>query len=134
MNTIGIGAGLAAAAFWAFVAVVAVAGIWGNIRKREAQHETLRHMIDSGQQIDPALAQKILSQRTERIDRDLMAGGLITLFAAPGLAILGWFLSFVAAEAFWPLIGVALLVGCVGIGLIAASGVIRRSYEREDAE
>ena len=36
------GAGLAALAFWGFIATVVVAGTWNDILMREAQHETVR--------------------------------------------------------------------------------------------
>ena len=52
MESIGVGAGLGAIGFWVFVAIVVVAGIWNGICKREAQHETLRRMVDSGRAIE----------------------------------------------------------------------------------
>lgn len=52
MENLGIGAGLAALAFWGFVATAVVAGVWDNIRKREAQHETMRRVVESGQPLD----------------------------------------------------------------------------------
>ena len=131
MQSMTIGAGLAALAFWGFVAIVSVAGIWSTIRRRESQQETLRRLIESGQAIDPKTVQKILSQGSDRLDRDLMAGGLITLFAAPGLAVLGWFLKGVAPQALMPLLGAAVLTGCVGLGLIVGAVVIGRSYQRD---
>jgi hypothetical protein len=33
MDHIGLGAGLAALAFWGFIAAVSVAGIWDGVRK-----------------------------------------------------------------------------------------------------
>ena len=49
---VGIGAGLAALAFWGFIAAVVVAYYWDSIRKRDAQHETVRRALESGQQLD----------------------------------------------------------------------------------
>ena len=48
----GIGGGLAALAFWGFIASVVVAGIWYGLRERQAQYDTLSRMIESGQTID----------------------------------------------------------------------------------
>ena len=42
MEGISVSEGLAALGFWTFIAAIIVAGIWDGIRKREAQHETLR--------------------------------------------------------------------------------------------
>ena len=51
---------------------------------------------------------------------------------APGLALMGWLISFTAEEALFPLLGVALLVACVGIGLLTASKFLERA-NRDDA-
>lgn len=123
--------GLAAFGFWMFVATAVVAGVWDGIRKREAEHETLRRMIESGKQPSPEMIDKLLGHKKEPA-RDLKVAGLITIFVAPGLAFLGWLLSFRSADAFFPLLGVALLVACVGIGLLTASKFLERA-NRDDA-
>ena len=61
MQSFTLGAGLAALAFWGFIATVVVAGIWYDIRKREAQQETLRRMFESGRPMDDALMDKLLA-------------------------------------------------------------------------
>ncbi len=132
MENMGLGAGLAAIAFWTFIAAVVVAGIWDGIRKREAEHETLRRMMESGRPMDQALVDKLLGGN-KRLDRDLKVAGLITLSAAPGLAALGWFLSLLSEKALLPLLGVSALVGFVGIGLLVASKFMERSYREDDA-
>jgi hypothetical protein len=113
----GIGGGLAALAFWGFVAAVVVGGMWYAIREREAQHETLRRIIESGQPVDQALMDKVLGG-DKVVHRDLK--------------VLGWFISFVAEEALMPLLGVAALVAFVGVGLLVASKVAERSYREND--
>ncbi len=132
---IGIGAGLAALAFWLFVAAVAVAGIWDGIRKREAKHETLRRVLESGQPIDPALMNELLmliGGGSDNLDRDLKVGGLITLFIAPGLALLGIIIGISEEAALFPLLGVAVLVGFVSIGLLVASRYVKRSSQEDE--
>ncbi len=131
MENMGLGAGLAAIAFWTFIAAVVVAGIWDGIRKREPEHETLRRMMESGRPMDQALVDKLLGGNN-RLDRDLKVAGLITLSAAPGLAALGWFLSLLSEKALLPLLGVAALAGFVGIGLLVASKFMERSYREDD--
>ena len=123
--------GLAAFGFWMFIAAVSVGGIWDGIRKREAEHETLRRMVDSGKEPDSELLDKLLGHKKEP-ERDLKVGGIITFSVAPGLAIMGWFISLTAPDALLPLVGVACLVGCVGIGLLAAAAFMKR-VRREDA-
>jgi len=135
MTEIGLGAGLGAIAFWGFVAAVSVAGIWSNLRKREAQHETLRRLIESGQKIDPAVVDKLMSLSeggSKRLDRELRVYGLIMLCIAPGIALLGWFVSQVAAGALMPLLGASALAGCVAVGLLLAASVAARWHRDDD--
>lgn len=123
MESVSLGAGLAAFAFWGFVAVCVVAGIWDANRKREAQHETLRRLIESGQKInDTALA--ALSGNGD-LARDLKMSGLIMLGLSPGLVLLGWGLSFASPEIMPVMLGVAALVLCIAIGLLVAARTVR---------
>lgn len=72
MENIGLGAGLASLAFWGFVATAVVAGVWENIRKRDAQHETVRRLLESGQPINQDLLDKLISATggaKRRLDR-----------------------------------------------------------------
>lgn len=128
----GMGAGLAAIGFWLFIAAIVVAGIWDGVRKREAQHETLRRLMESGQPVDHELIDKILGGE-RRISRDLKVAAQITLAAAPGLALLGAFLGLIEREAFMALLGVSALVGCVGIGLLVAARYAERTEANDDA-
>ena len=123
----GLGAGLAAFAFWGFIAAVVVGGIWYAVREKEAQHETLRRMIDSGRDLDEEAISRIFTDKG-RPERDLKIGGIIAASAAPGLAILGWFLGDISNEAYHALLGVAGLVAFVAAGLLLAARVAERSY------
>ncbi|MDH3512652.1 MAG: DUF6249 domain-containing protein [Gammaproteobacteria bacterium] len=128
----GLGAGLGALAFWAFLSVVVGGGIWYGLRERQAQHETLRRIIDSGQPIDATLVDKILGG-DKRLDRDLKIAGLIVIMIAPGLAVLAWFIGQLSAPWLMPLLGVAALVAFVGLGLLVAANFAARSYSDDDA-
>lgn len=124
-------AGLGALGFWLFLAAIVVAGIWFDARKRESQQETLRRVVESGKNIDAAVIEQLVnaSGNSSRTDRDLKVAGLIMVFIAPGLAALGWFLSFVNEKAFIALLGVAMLVLFIGAGLLVAAKVARGWYE-----
>jgi hypothetical protein len=130
----GWGAGLAALAFWGFIAAVSIAGIRDRARKRDAQHETLRRLIDSGKPIDPE-AMDILLERQQpgRMDRDLRVAAIIVLSLAPGLGILGVFIGQVDHRALLPMLGAAALLLCLGTGLWGASTYMRRSLHEDDA-
>lgn len=120
--------GLAAFGFWLFVGAAVVSGVWDGIRKREAQHETLRRMIESGKPPDQELTNKLLGTG-KNTSRDLTVGGLITFFVAPGLALMGY---LIGEGAFMPLLGVAGLVAFVGLGLLVA-GQFAKRFEKQDS-
>ena len=114
--------GLASLGFWLFIGACVLGGIWDDVRKREAQHETLRRIVESGKPIDEKLMNLVLgSTKNDRPDRDLKVAGLIVTAVAPGLLALGYFV-----DAFPELIGVAALVGFVGLGLLVAAKVTER--------
>lgn len=125
--------GLAALGFWLFVAAAAVGGIWDGVRKRDAEHETLRRLVESGQEPDQELIDKLLGN-TKQPARDLKVAGLIVIFVAPGLAIMGWLISLRNEDALMPLLGVAALVAFVGIGLLAASNFLRRASQEDSPD
>ncbi len=127
MANIGLGAGLASMAFWGFVAVVTVAGIWDNIRKREASHETVRRMIESGKDFDQELMDKLLALRSgsgKRMDQHFKITALWILPVAVGMVPFGLILGSQAPAAKMPLLGVAALLGCMGVGFWVASKIV----------
>lgn len=131
MQSFSLGAGLAAMAFWGFIASVVVAGIWFDIRKREAQHETVRRIIESGKPIDEDLMDKLLSLgsgKSDRLDRTFKITGLIMLPIAVGLAIFGLIMGTQFPQTQLPLLGVSALVACIGLGFLVTANVAKRWY------
>ncbi len=125
--------GLAALGFWLFLAAVVVANVLAASRKRESQQETLRRVVESGQHLDVAVIDRMLgaTEGSKRPNRDLKVAGIIVMFAAPGLSILGWFLGRFNDKVFELMIGVSLLVLIVGIGLYVAGKMTER-WQRQD--
>ena len=121
------GFGLAAFAFWAFIASCVVSGIWYAIREKEAQHETLRRIIESGKEVDVEVIERVMSDGGKS-ETDLRVGGYITMFVAPGLILLGYVLEIVSDNdrIFTIMLGVGGLVFFVAIGLLVAANVIDR--------
>ena len=124
----GLGFGLASFAFWAFIASCVVGGIWYAIREKEAQHETLRRIIESGKDVDVNVVDRIMSDGGKS-ETDLKVGGYITMSVAPGLALLGYVLKVATGsdEVFTILLGVSGLVFFVSAGLLVAARVIERN-------
>ena len=131
MEDLGLGVGLAAIAFWGFVAATVFAGVWNGIRKRDAQHETARRLIESGQPLDQALMEKLSLMNdggSKRHDRDFYVTGLWILPVAVGLAIFGLILGSQEPDAEAPLLGAAALCGCLAVGWLVAAKVAERWY------
>ena len=134
MAELGTGAGVAALGFWLFIAIIVAVGVWDKIRKRDAEHETLRRIVESGQPIDAELTDKLLAltSGSRDLDRDLKTSGLIILFLAPGLAAMGWIMSItLAEEVLGPLLGVSALLLFLSVGFLGASYVVKRWYSEE---
>jgi len=122
--------GWGALGFWLFLAAIIVAGIWYGIREKGMQHETLRRMIESGQPVDQVLQDKLLGGGNQ-LGRDLKVAGIICLSAAPGIAMLGWFVSQISPWWLLPILGTAALVGCISVGLLVASKMVGHSPKQD---
>jgi hypothetical protein len=125
--------GIGAFGFWMFLAAIVVAGIWSDARKRESQQETLRRVVESGQSLDPAVIDKMMNAGADHDStvRDLKVAGIIVMFAAPGLVLVGWGLSKYSEGIITLMLGVSGLVGLVGIGLFV-SGMLYEHWQSED--
>lgn len=135
MQSFSLGAGLAALAFWGFIASVVVAGIWYDIRKRESQQETLRRLIESGHPIDRELMDELVNAGaggSKRSDRDFKVTALWLLPVSVGLLAFGLIMGHFYPQTLGPLLGASALVGCLGIGYLVASNIARRSFAPED--
>jgi hypothetical protein len=134
MQSFTLGAGLAALAFWGFIAAVVVSGVWFDIRKREAQHETVRRIIESGKPIDDELMDKLLSLgsgKSERLDRNFKITGYIMIPTGVGLALFGLIMGTQFPETELPLLGAAALVGTIGLGFLVLAQIVKRWYQSD---
>jgi hypothetical protein len=135
MQGFSLGAGLAAIAFWGFIASVVVAGIWYSIREKDAKHETVRRLVESGQPIDHELMDKLLTLSdgtSSRLDRDFRITAMIMLPTAVGLAIFALIMGAQYPQTELPLLGAAALVACIGLGFLVASRFAARWYQPDD--
>ena len=116
--------------FWiAIVLIVVVSAARKYFIERERQR-TLRAALERGQQIDPALLQNIVSRPvTTNSSEGLQSGGIIMIALGIGLAVMGYCISLgdpSDQDARMPMLGVGLLVACMGIGMLGASRLARR--------
>jgi hypothetical protein len=130
----GIGPYLVGVAFWIFVGAVAVAGIVTDYKRRRGSVEVIRMAIEKGQQLDPALIEKLTSneQRAGRIDPlHLKLGGIITIASGVGICLAACFIVGMSPIAFYPIFGLGLVAICVGVGLRIGSKVLTEARERD---
>jgi hypothetical protein len=121
-----------AIAFWAFVAIAAVAGIVADYKKREAALAPLRLAIERGQQLDPALVERLMTpERHAGIDPlYLRIGGIITFAAGVGVIILSFILAQVAPPALYPVLGGGVVLVCIAVGLLLAARAVESERAR----
>ena len=124
--------GLGALGFWLFLAAIIVSGIWFDARKRESQQETLRRIVESGQELDVTVIDRMVSGTTsEKSEHELKTTAIIMFFVAIGLAVFGIFLGRLAEQLFDIMLGVGLLVFIIGVGLYVA-GIVTARWEKEE--
>lgn len=130
MELSGIGAGLASLAFWGFVAAVVVGGMWYAIREKEAQHETIRRLVESGQALDEEVLARLslLGAGEKRHDREYKMIAMYILPVGVGMGIFGMVMGTQYPETLAPLLGVGALLLVMGAGFWVAGKVAERWY------
>ena len=112
-------------------------GRWATAHglSRSAGHEAgLRTAIEKGQQLDPALIEKLTSNRhgADRVEPiQFKLGGIVTTAAGIGICLLSFFISRIAPPALYPILGGGVLVICVGVGLLIGAKALAEARERE---
>lgn len=122
-----------AIAFWIFLTVAAVAGIVADYKKRGLALEPLRAAIERGQQLDPQLIERLMAP--DRHDQPLnplylKVGGVVTIAAGVGVAVLSFFVSQVVPISFYPVLGAGIVAVCVGVGLLVAARIVESHNAR----
>ena len=133
------GLGLGIVFFWLMIGAISVAAIWARRLTDRERQQTIRSVIDRGQQLDPALLEKVMTPplpwtqppaRNPRAPLQLLISGIIVVSAGAGLVLMGWCISQLEPRAFWPIVGAGLLVATIGAGL-ALSGQLARHAQRQ---
>jgi hypothetical protein len=113
--------------FWAFLTISAVTGMITEYKKRQLELEPLRAAVERGQQLDPAVIERLMAHNTpeDKINPlNLKVGGIICIAVGVGLAALAWFVAQVVPPAFFPMIGAGIMTTCVGFGLLVSTRVV----------
>lgn len=120
-------------AFWGFLGTVAVAGMVYDYRRRRLAMETLRMAVEHGQHLEPGTLERLLArhhepepQQAEDLRPYLHIGAVITIAAGIGVAIAGLWIGIDYPVFRFPILGIAAIAICVGIGLRISVRVLQR--------
>ena len=120
-------------AFWVFLGSVAIAGMVYDYRRRRLAIETLRMAVEHGQHLEPGTLERLLArhhddvpQQNEDLRPYLHIGAVITIAAGIGALIAGLWVGIDYPAFRFPIIGIAAIAICVGIGLRISVRVLQR--------
>jgi hypothetical protein len=119
-------------AFWIFLAIVIIAAIWFAFARNRETQKTIRLAIEKGMQLDPALIDKLVIRKSGKPE-DYYVGGFVCIAVGIGLPILGYFVSRIEPESFFPIVGAGILVGLIGISLVIGGILVGRREKASKA-
>jgi hypothetical protein len=132
MHPMAVGNAIAVAATLLAIAGVLIAIITSNQKNSQAKLDFLRSAMERGAALNPELIDKVMHpNRNPASKRPLARGqgayvaGILVIAFGVGYAIFGFFISLIAPNARLPMLGVACLFGCIGIGLLVVSRALR---------
>jgi hypothetical protein len=139
MYSIPLGTAIAAAAALLAVAGVFIAFILSSQKKHQARLDLLRYAVERGMTLDVELIDKIASAdagRTNagpwRLGRGSKVAGILIIAYGVGFALFACFIGTVSKHALIPMLGVATLSICVGVGFLVVSRML--GSEANDAD
>ena len=139
MYSIPLGSAIAVAAALLSVAGVFIAFILASQKKHQARLDLLRYAVERGATLDVELIDKIAwadAARTnagpQRPGRGSRVAGILIVAYGAGFALFACFIGAVDKSALIPMLGVAALFICLGVGFLIVSRMLRR--EANDAE
>jgi hypothetical protein len=134
-----IGNAIAVAAVLLAIAGVVIAVITSNQKRNQAKLDFLRSAMERGVTLDPEFIDKVMhpnksATRKQPLPRGQGAhvAGILVIAFGVGYAIFACFIAMIAPDARLPMLGVACLLGCIGIGLLVVSKALRS--ERSGAD
>lgn len=132
MHPIPIGNAIAVAAALLAIAGVLIAIITSNQKNKQAKLDLLRNAMEHGVALSPELIDKVMhpnqgaaGKRALPRGQGACVAGILVIAFAVGYAILGFFIALDSPSARMPMLGVACLFLCVGVGLLVVSKVLR---------
>jgi hypothetical protein len=139
MYSMPLGTAIAVAAALLAVAGVFIALILSSQKRHQARLDLLRYAVERGMTLDVELISKIGSAdtprpnaRVRRLGRASRVAGILMIAYGVGFAIFACFIGAVSRSGLIPMLGVAALFICLGIGFLIVSSTLRK--EATDAD
>jgi hypothetical protein len=127
-----IASAVAAASFWMFIAVCAVAGAASAAFRHRETQKTIRQAIEKGDALNPEMLDRLMQSSRPRAPRGaLMFVGIMMLAIAGGLALIGWFGAQTSPGMLSQGLGAASIVGLIGAGFLVAYFALPRGPGQE---
>lgn len=120
--------------------------VWMRFLRERERQRTLRAIAESGKGIDGETLERLFPQHmgppasqswkpdTRSTARGLVVGGMVMLFVGTGLLIGAQLIGRIEPDALFGMSAGGVIVGCFGLGLLAASFVIRRMAAADEAQ
>ncbi len=141
MYSITLGSAVAVAAVLLAVAGVSIAVILSSQKKHQARLDLLRYAVERGMTLDIELIDKIAQTHTARTTgesprpgRGSRIAGVLIIAYGVGFALFACFIGAVSRSALIPMLGVAALFICLGVGFLIVSRMLRKDASEADSK
>ncbi len=106
-------------AFFIMIAAIVLIPRWLRTKERLQVQETIRAAIERGQPL-PTEVLESFNTEVKKVSSPLndIRSGLVTLAVGGGIAGFGYFVSMEETDAFYPLMGIAIIPSLIGAVLI----------------
>ncbi len=123
---------IGAVAFWAFVALITIAGTVRQIFRHRDIQATIRLAMERDQNLDPKVLEHLLkAERPKTTSAGMLQTGLIVAASGIGLGVIGVLLSQDDAKALYPFLGAGALSFLVGVSMLIGSRMNRKLGDGE---
>jgi len=127
-----VGNAIAVAATFLAIAGVLIAIITSNQKNHQARLDFLRSAMDRGVELNPELIDKVMHPNRNPAGKQALprgegarVAGIVVIAFGVGYALLASLIAIRFPDARLPMLGVACLFVCIGIGLLVVSRVLR---------
>jgi hypothetical protein len=139
MHSIPLGNAIAVAAALLAVAAVLIAFILSSQKKHQARLDLLRYAVERGMTLDVESIGKIAAVVAARTNAEVRrpglgsrVAGILVVSYGVGFALFACFIGAVSKDALIPMLGVATLLICLGVGFLIVSNMLRREANHAD--